>query len=245
MHSLLKRIFPWLLVIGLTLLSACGGGGSSTTFSSGSEKVELGRYPYGVENIVTTTDEDGDGHWDTRTTRSYQYNSNEGFVEVETATEYDTDADEVTDSLEVTVKTYQLSSVDPAVDWFKYPTSDPVTAENFVSSPSPGLLVSDIYASYQTNEAGTQYAFPSERHEYSYTYTSDGKVLETFREEWEYTPSSETLAFHSLETIRMAYNAAGDATSYSEELTKDRNGDGVDDFFKRFAQTYAINICKH
>jgi|GEM_PF-2586077 len=245
MSLILRNVFRCVLIVCFSLLSACGGGGGGSASPSTSvDSTDLNRFPYGAEEVVTTTDVDGDGHWDTRTTVSYQYNDEMQVVEVQTITEYDVDADGAADSQDVVTETYQPSNLTAtallASKSALTALFDPDSVGGWNRESPLGAPVQLAFESYELNENGFFYSVPNQRREQTYRYAADGTLVEYGVEEWEYSFPSEELSSHSVDTLRYTYDSAGYLVRYLYEQV-DENGDGVCDSLTRLTKNYTYD----
>jgi hypothetical protein len=237
-----------IVLLSVLVLPGCGGGGGGGTTSSSSSnttaETALAAFPYGVEELVSTTDVDGDGHWDTRTTVSYQYNDEMQIVEVQTITEYDVDADGIADSKDVATETYQPGSLTAtallASKSALTALFDPDSIGGWNRESPFGAPVQLAFESYEINENGLFYSVPSQRREQRYRYAADGTVLEYVAEEWEYSFPSEELSSHSVDTLRYTYDSSGYLVRYLYEQV-DENGDDVCDSLARLTKNYTYD----
>ena len=238
-----------ILLLSVLVLPGCGGGGggggtTSSSSSSTTADTAVAAFPYGVEELVSTTDVDGDGHWDTRTTVSYQYNDEMQIVEVQTITEYDVDADGIVDSKDVVTETYQPSSLTAtALLTSKSALTalfDPDSIGGWNRESPLGAPVQLAFESYELNENGFFYSVPSQRREQTYRYAADGTLVEYGVEEWEYSFPSEELSSHSVDTLRYTYDSAGYLVRYLYEQV-DENSDGVCTSLTRLTKNYTYD----
>ncbi|WP_316348364.1 sugar-binding protein [Desulfuromonas acetoxidans] len=201
----------------LTLLAACSNGSSHRTTTETT-------FPFGAEEVISETDYDGDGHWDTRTIYSFVYNEDLQVTEVTGVYEDDENADGIADSRTINTSTY-----DPTI------TAEEImikSAVQKVAAPSNnsvfGAVLSHILVEYRSNEVSGEIAeYPNYRREESYTYTDEGKVLSYSYLRFYYNEEDGTLSESYSHTRTKTYDEDGKTIEESDSSSDDNDGDGV------------------
>lgn len=203
----------------LTLLAACSNGSSHRTTTETT-------FPFGAEEVISETDYDGDGYWDTRTIYSFVYNEDLQVIESTTVYEDDDNADGIADNKSIETKVY-----DPTITAEEIMIKGAVQKANKSSNNSVfGAVLSDTRVRYDFNEISAEIAeYPYERSEKSNTYTDEGKLLSYSEINSNYNDEDGTLTSSSSNTTTKSYDEDGKIIEGSESSSDDKDGDGVVD----------------
>jgi hypothetical protein len=213
------------VILGALLLFGCSS--DSTTAPAASETAP---FPFGLQSAVTTSDWDGDGFWDDRTTTSFSYNASGRAVALSVTDEYDDNADGLSDFQTVITTTYDPNLVDVT----------PIFVEMLVakrpSSPDGlGAVLSETYEEFFRDGAGS--LFLQRRETYTFSYDGQGRRL---GEEWLSEVDNDgdgviDLIYNSIDSTR--FDAAGNLLSESRLDKEDFDGDGVFDSVNTYEST--------
>lgn len=214
------------VILGALLLFGCSS--DSTTAPAASEPAP---FPFGLQSAATTSDWDGDGFWDDRTTNSFSYNALGRVVTLSVTDEWDEDADGLPDFQTVTTTTYDPNLVDVT------PIFVEMLAAKAPSSPDGlGAVLSETYEEFFRDGAGS--LFLQRRETYTFSYDGQGRRLGEERLSEVDNDGNGVIdwIYNSISSTRS--DAAGNLLSESRIDKEDFDGDGVFDSVNNYDSTW-------
>jgi hypothetical protein len=206
------------VILGTLLLFGCSSDSTPDPVVS-----EAASFPFGLQSSAVTSDWDGDGLWDERTTTTFSYNAFGSVVAVSVTDEEDFDADGLPDYRTTTATTYDPNLV-AATPIFAIITA----AKRPLSPEGLGAVLSETYQMFSKDAAGSLILERASTSTYTYDLQGHRLGEERLSEEDNDLDGIHDRSTNSIYSYQ--FNAAGNPLGESRIHKTDEDGDGVFDY---------------